>query len=62
LRVRIPSEAFYSFNFPIFKNSIKQLLNHDEINIVKDYCFKKIANSLDFGEFRQIILYVGLST
>ena len=39
LRVRISAEAqlLCYFNFPIFKNSIKQLLQHDEINIVKDF-------------------------
>jgi len=39
LLVRIPAEAqlLCYFNFPIFKNSIKQLLQHDEINIVKDF-------------------------
>ena len=41
------------------------MLKHDEINIVKDFwslLVKKIVNSLDFGDFRQIILYFGLST
>ena len=28
----------------------------------KHRLLKKIANSLDFGDFRQIILYIGLST
>jgi len=39
------------------------LLKHDEINIVKDFLplfGKKIANSLDLGDFKQTILYFGL--
>ena len=35
------SVTFYFFNFPIFKSSIKQLLQHDEINIVQDFGLKK---------------------
>ena len=45
----------------IFKNQ----LNSDKINIVKDFddiLLFYLANSLDFGDFRQIILYFGLST
>jgi len=40
------------------------LLKHDEINIVKDLktVCKKIATSLDFGDFSQSLLYFGLST
>ena len=41
------------------------MLKHDDINIVKEFWplfVKKIAKSLDFGYFMQIILYVGLST
>jgi len=41
------------------------LLKHDEINIVKDFLplfVKKIANSLDYGDIMQIILYFWLST
>jgi len=36
------------------------LLKDDEINIAKDFLplfVKKIANSLDFGDFMQIIYY-----
>jgi len=39
------------------------LLKRDEINIVRifDHCLlKRIANSLDFGDIWQIILYFGL--
>ena len=35
------SVTCYFFNFPIFKSSIKQLLQHDEINIVQDFGLKK---------------------
>ena len=41
------------------------MLEHDEINIIKDFwplIVKTIANSIDFGGFSQIILYFGLST
>jgi len=40
------------------------LLKYDEININKDFLplfVKNIANSLDFGDFRQIIMYFGFS-
>ena len=42
------------------------MLQHDIINIVKDFLplfvYLFLTNSLDFGDFRQIILYFGLST
>ena len=41
------------------------MLKHDEINIVKDFdhcLLNQIANSFDLGDFRQILLYFGLST
>ena len=41
------------------------MLKHDGINIVIDFWplfVKQIANSLDFGDLWQIILYFGLST
>ena len=41
------------------------MLNHHEINIIKDdwpLHVRKTTNALDFDEFRQIILYFSLST
>ena len=40
------------------------MLKHDEINQVKDFwpLLKKSANSLDIGDFKQILLYFGFST
>jgi len=49
--------------FSIFKNQLIVVKN-DKINVVKDILplfVKRIANSLDLGDFRQIILYFGLS-
>ena len=48
----------------MFKQSIKYMLQYGKINIVKQlcHCLLKLPNSLDFGDFTQIILYFGFST
>ena len=68
IRVAIDSGLYHGLQLNTlihyFKTSIEQSLKHDEINTVKDFdhCLLKIANSLEFGDIRQIILYFGLST
>ena len=56
---------FYFFQFHYFFEFNWIVVKHDDINIVTDFWplfVKKIANSLDFGDFRQISLDFGLST